>query len=62
MSSILNQVKKSHLVKGIKYYKYDEFFIQEEVSDDTELYGNKDKNIVDISDEKTFMIMSFLIQ
>lgn len=62
VSSILNQVKKSHLVKGIKYYKYDEFFIQEEVFDDTELYGNKDKNIVDISDEKTFMIMSFLIQ
>lgn len=52
VSSILNQVKKSHLVKGIKYYKYDEFFIQEEVFDDTELYGYKDKNIVDISDEK----------
>jgi type III restriction enzyme len=52
VSSILNQVKKSNLAKGLKYYQSDDFFIQEEVFDDTELYGYKDKNIVDISDEK----------
>lgn len=52
VSSILNQVKKSNLSKGLKYYQSDEYFVQEDVFDDTDLYGYKDKNIIDISDEK----------
>jgi len=52
VSSILNQVKKSNLSKGLKYYQSDEYFVQEDVFDDTELFGYKDKNVIDISDEK----------
>lgn len=64
VSTILNQVKKTNLTKGLKYYQTDEFFVQEEIFDDTELYGYKNKNIIDISNKKitTYMIMSFLIQ
>ena len=52
VSSILNSVKKSNLSKGLKYYQSDEFYVQEDVFDDTELFGYKDKNVIDISDEK----------
>jgi type III restriction enzyme len=40
------------LSKGLKYYQSDEYFVQEDVFDDTELFGYKDKNVIDISDEK----------
>ena len=50
VSSILNQVKKSNLTSGLKYYQSDEFFVQEEIFDDSDLYGYKNKNIIDISD------------
>jgi len=52
VSSILNSVKKSNLNKGLKYYQSEDYYVQENVFDDTELYGYKDKNVIDISDEK----------
>jgi type III restriction enzyme len=52
VSSILQSVKKANLSNGLKYYQSDDFFVQEDVFDDSELFGYKGKNVIDISDEK----------
>lgn len=52
VSSILNHVKKINLSEGLQYHKSDEYYVQQEIFDDTELYGYRDLNILDISDEK----------
>ncbi|MGI6767943.1 MAG: DEAD/DEAH box helicase family protein [Bacilli bacterium] len=52
VSTILNLVKKENLSDGLKYYPSDEYFVQEDIFDDTDLYGYKNKNVIDISDEK----------
>ena len=50
-SQAINKAKKEKLVDGIQYRKLDnQFYKQEEIFDDTELYGYKDKNIVDVSE------------
>lgn len=51
VSQAINNAKKEKLVNGIQYHKLEnEFYKQEEIFDDTELYGYKDKNIIDVSD------------
>lgn len=51
VSMAINKAKKEKLINGIQYHKIEnEFYKQEEIFDDTELYGYKDKNIVDVSD------------
>ena len=51
VSAAITRAKKEKLINGIQYHKLDnEFYKQEEIFDDTELYGYKDKNIVDVSD------------
>jgi len=52
VSRILIETKRENLIKGLEYYKSDEFYIQEEIFDDTAIFGYKDKNILDISDRK----------
>ncbi len=50
VSQAINKAKKEKLINGIQYHKLDnEFYVQEEIFDDTELYGYKDKNIIDVS-------------
>ena len=51
VSVAITKAKKEKLINGIQYHKLEnEFYKQEEIFDDTELYGYKDKNIVDVSD------------
>lgn len=54
VSSVIRRVKRDFMVEGIKYYKLDEYYTMEEIFDDTELFGYKDKNIleIDISNKK----------
>jgi type III restriction enzyme len=52
VSAIIRKLKREYMVDGIKYYKLDDFYNMEEVFDDSELYGYKNKNVLDISDEK----------
>jgi type III restriction enzyme len=52
VSVIIRKLKREYMVDGIKYYKLDDFYNIEEVFDDSELYGYKNKNVLDISDEK----------
>lgn len=50
VSMAITKAKKEKLVNGIQYHKLpNEFYKQEEIFDDTELYGYKDKNIIDVS-------------
>lgn len=49
VSKIINNAKTKRYVEGIRYSKIDEFYKQEDVFDDAELYGIKDSNIVDVS-------------
>lgn len=50
-SDAINKAKKEMLLTGIQYKKLDNnFYQQEEIFDDTELYGYKDKNIIDVSE------------
>ena len=50
-SNAINKAKKEKLVDGLVYRKLDnEYYKQEDIFDDTELYGYKDKNIVDVSE------------
>jgi len=52
VSRILNETKRDHLIKGLEYYKSDELYIQEEIFDDSAIFGYKGKNILDISEGK----------
>lgn len=49
VSRLINKAKEERLIEGLQYSKIDEFYKQEEVFDDTELYGIKDSNVVDVS-------------
>lgn len=49
VSILINKAKEERLIEGLQYSKIDEFYKQEEVFDDTELYGIKDENVVDVS-------------
>lgn len=50
-SQLINKAKKEYLLNGIQYHKLDnEYYMVEEIFDDTELYGYKDKNIIDVSE------------
>lgn len=50
VSDCINKAKKEKLIDGLQYTKVEEFYKQEEIFDDTELFGIKDKNVVDVSD------------
>lgn len=52
VSNILLSVKKANLKNGLVYFKDDNYFIQKDVFDDVELYGYRDKNVIDISNDK----------
>lgn len=50
VSQLITKAKKEKLVNGIQYHKLDnEYYKQEEIFDDTELFGYVGKDIVDIS-------------
>ena len=52
VSKILLSDKKENLTDGIKYEKVDEYYEQDFIFNDEELYGYKDRNILDVSSEK----------
>lgn len=52
VSKILLAVKKENLTEGIKYQKIDECYEQDFIFNDEELYGYKDRNLLDVSSEK----------
>ena len=52
VSKILLEVKKENLTDGIKYEKIDEYYEQDFIFNDEELYGYKDRNILDVSSDK----------
>ena len=52
VSKILLSVKKENLTDGIKYEKIDEFYEQDLIFNDEELYGYKDKNILEVDSNK----------
>ena len=50
----INKAKKEKLINGIQYHKLDnEYYKAEEIFDDTELYGYKDKNIIEVNLEES---------
>lgn len=52
VTRIIKEVKTSMLNEGIEYYKLNEEYVQTQIFDDTELFGYKDYNVLDISDKK----------
>lgn len=52
VSKILLSVKKENLTEGIKYEKVDDYYEQDFIFNDEELYGYKDRNLLDVSSEK----------
>ena len=52
VSKILLSVKKENLTEGIKYEKIEEYYEQDFIFNDEELYGYKGRNILDISSKK----------
>ena len=52
VSKILLEVKKENLTDGIKYEKINEYYEQDFIFNDEELYGYKDRNILDVSSDK----------
>lgn len=49
-SVAINKAKSENLLDGIRYRKLDdEYYSQEDIFDDTELYGYKNANVLDIS-------------
>lgn len=50
VSKLINNAKQDKILNGIQYTKIEEFYKQEEVFDDTELFGIKNKNVVDVSE------------
>lgn len=45
-------VKKENLTEGIKHEKVDDYYEQDFIFNDEELYGYKDRNLLDVSTEK----------
>lgn len=52
VSKILLNVKKENLTEGIKYEKIDEYYEQDLIFNDDELYRYKDKNSLDVYSNK----------
>ncbi len=52
VSKILLSVKKENLTEGIKYEKVDDYYKQDLIFNDEELYGYKDRNILEVSTNK----------
>lgn len=52
VSKILLSVKKENLTDGIKYEKIDEFYEQDLIFNDDELYGYKDRNVLEVDSNK----------
>lgn len=52
VSQVINSVKQAKIKDGLEYYKLDDYYVQEEIFDDNEIFGYKNKNIIDISDRK----------
>ena len=52
VSKILLSVKKENLTEGIKYEKIDEFYEQDLIFNDEELYGYKDRNVLEVDSNK----------
>ena len=52
VSKILLQVKKENLTQGIKYEKIDDYYEQDFIFDDEELYGYKGRNLLDANSGK----------
>lgn len=52
VSKILLSVKKENLTDGIKYEKVDEYYEQDFIFNDEELYGYKDRNVLDVTSNK----------
>ena len=49
-STAINKAKSENLLDGIRYRKLDdEYYSQEDIFDDSELYGYKNANVLDIS-------------
>lgn len=52
VSKILLSVKKENLTEGIKYEKVDECYEQDLIFNDEELYGYKNRNVLDVESDK----------
>ncbi|MEG0960240.1 MAG: DEAD/DEAH box helicase family protein [Erysipelotrichaceae bacterium] len=53
VSSVLLKVKKDNLTKGIEYHKIDnDFYEQDFIFNDEELFGYKDRNIIAVKNNK----------
>lgn len=52
VSKILLQVKKENLTQGIKYEKIDDYYEQDFIFNDEELYGYKGRNLLDANSGK----------
>lgn len=52
VSKILLSVKKENLTEGIKYEKVDECYEQDFIFNDEELYGYKNRNVLDVESDK----------
>ena len=49
VSKLIIKAKQENIIDGLQYTKIDEFYKQEEIFDDTELFGIEGKNVVDVS-------------
>lgn len=52
VSKVLLSVKKENLTDGIKYEKVDDYYEQDFIFNDEELYGYKDCNVMEVDTEK----------
>ena len=52
VSTIINEVKRELTSEGLQYFKLEEEYVQTQIFDDSELFGYKDYNVLDISDRK----------
>lgn len=52
VSKILLSVKKENLTEGIKYEKVDDYYEQDFIFNDEELYGYKDRNVIEANSNK----------
>ena len=52
VSKILLSVKKENLTDGIKYEKVDDYYEQDFIFNDEELYGYKNRNVLDVESDK----------
>lgn len=52
VSKILLAVKKENLTEGIKYQKVDEYYEQDFIFNDEELYGYSDRNVLEVNSNR----------